>query len=104
MGIWIALKLIQPKKENLKIEKKEDQTHLSDFSLNEKELHNLGLSARELEVLKLMAQGFSNQEIAQSLFLSLNTIKTHSSNLFEKMDVNRRTQAIDKARKMGIIP
>jgi len=51
-----------------------------------------------------MAEGLSNQEIASRLFLSLNTIKTHSLRLFEKMDVARRTQAIDKAKKLGIIP
>jgi len=50
-----------------------------------------------------MADGLSNQEIASRLYVSLNTVKTHSSRLFEKMDVKRRTQAVDKAKKMGII-
>ncbi|MEZ4982324.1 MAG: LuxR C-terminal-related transcriptional regulator [Saprospiraceae bacterium] len=50
-----------------------------------------------------MAKGFSNREIADQLFLSLNTIKSHSSNIFSKMDVKRRTQAIDKAKSLGIL-
>jgi ATP/maltotriose-dependent transcriptional regulator MalT len=51
-----------------------------------------------------MAQGLSNQEIADKLFVSLNTIKTHSAQLFEKMEVKRRTQAIDMGKKLSLIP
>jgi ATP/maltotriose-dependent transcriptional regulator MalT len=69
----------------------------------EKEKQKLGLSSREMEVLELIAQGFSNQEIADRLFLSLPTVKTHSSNLFLKLDVKRRTQAIEKARQLRLI-
>jgi len=54
-------------------------------------------------VLQLMAAGKSNQEIADQLFVSLNTVKTHLKNLFEKLEVGRRTQAVDKARKLGIV-
>ena len=61
------------------------------------------LSKRELEVLALMAQGLSNQEIAERLFVSLNTIKTHSSNVFTKLDVERRTQAVEKAKRLSLI-
>ncbi len=75
-----------------------------EFILNEIELHRLGISKRELEVLALMAQGLSNQEIADKLFVSLNTIKTHSSNLFLKLEVSRRTQAIQKAKELRFIP
>ena len=71
--------------------------------IDEAEREKLGLSSRELEVLALMAEGCSNQEIASRLFLSLNTIKTHCSNLFTKLDVKRRTQAIDKAKKLRLI-
>ena len=56
------------------------------------------------EVLQLMAEGLSNQEIAGRLFVSLNTIKTHSANIFEKLDVRRRTQAVEKAKRLGLIP
>jgi two-component system, NarL family, response regulator LiaR len=57
-----------------------------------------------LEVLELIAQGLSNNEIAERLFVSLNTIKTHSSKLFEKLEVSRRTQAVEVAKRIGIIP
>lgn len=63
----------------------------------------LGLSKREIEVLELMAQGYSNQEVADKLFVSLNTTKTHISNIYGKMNVKRRTQAVQKARDMAII-
>lgn len=75
-----------------------------EFILNEIELQRLGISKREHEVLMLMAQGLSNQEIADKLYVSLNTIKTHSSNLFLKLDVSRRTQAIQKAKELRLIP
>jgi NarL family two-component system response regulator LiaR len=71
--------------------------------LNETEFEKLGISKRELEVLQLIADGLSNQEIASQLFVSLNTVKTHSSNLFYKMEVKSRTQAIDKAKRLKII-
>jgi len=75
----------------------------ASFNLNEAELSKLKISSRELEVLQLMAEGLSNQEIAERLFVSLNTIKTHSSNLFLKMEVGRRTQAVEKAKRLSLI-
>lgn len=63
----------------------------------------LGISPREEEVLRLIAAGHSNQEIADKLFLSLNTIKKHTGALFRKLEAERRTQAIEKARKIGLI-
>jgi two-component system, NarL family, response regulator LiaR len=104
LGIWIALKLSKPQVKTLVVEKKVYIEKKTDFVLNEHEFNKLGLSKRELEVLQLMSEGLSNQEIASRLFLSLNTVKTHTSRLFEKMDVERRTQAIDLAKKLGIIP
>ena len=64
----------------------------------------LGISARELEVLRLMAQGHPNQGIADKLFISLPTVKSHSSSLFGKLEVKSRTQAVLKAKEVGIIP
>lgn len=61
----------------------------------------LGLSKREIEVLQLLAEGHSNQEIADHLFVSLNTTKTHISNIYAKLGVSRRTQAVQKARKLS---
>ncbi|CAN5850641.1 response regulator transcription factor [soil metagenome] len=104
LGIWLALNLTKPKIKTLIIEKEIYINHETGFILNEPELARLGISKRELEVLQLMSEGLSNQEIAGQLFVSLNTIKTHSSRVFEKMDVKRRTQAIEKAKKLSIIP
>jgi two-component system, NarL family, response regulator LiaR len=104
LGIWLALKLAKPKKETIIIEKEIYIKEEKNFILNEKEIEKLGLSKRELEVLQLMAEGLSNQEIAERLFVSLNTIKTHSSNILEKLDVKRRTQAVEKAKRLNIIP
>lgn len=68
------------------------------------ELEKLGITPREYEVLQLMAQGLSNQEIAGRLFVSLNTVKTHISNVFSKLDAQRRTQAIQRAKEIGLLP
>lgn len=102
LGIWLALKLTKPKVETQIIEK-EISTKNTDFIINEEVMNELGISKRELEVLQLMADGLSNQEIAERLFVSLNTIKTHSSKVFEKMDVKRRTQAVEKAKRLSLI-
>ncbi len=94
LGIWAGLKLTQ----------KRIVLMGPEFILNQSELQRIGISKREHEVLELMAKGLSNQEIADKLFVSLNTIKTHSSNLFLKLEVSRRTQAIKKAKELGLIP
>jgi len=104
LGIWLALKIQKPKVETVIVEKKVVLTIGPDFILNEEEIRRLNLSKRELEVVQLMADGLSNQEIASKLFVSLNTIKTHSAQIFEKMEVKRRTQAVDMAKRLGIIP
>lgn len=104
LGIWLALKLARPRVRTVIVEKEVHVSRPAVFTINREELGKLGLSSRELEVLQLMAEGLSNQEIAARLFVSLNTVKTHSSNLFEKMDVKRRTQAIEKAKRLSIIP
>ena len=104
LGIWLALKLTKPTIETVIVEKEVYINSNPGFILNEPEFTRLGLSKRELEVLQLMSEGFSNQEIAGRLFLSLNTIKTHAARLFEKMDVKRRTQAIEKAKRLSLIP
>lgn len=101
-GIWIANKITKPKIETIVIEK-EIIAAAEDFVINEKEILERKISKRELEVLHLMAKGLSNQEIAETLFVSLNTVKTHSSNLLEKLEAKRRTQAIENAKRMNII-
>ncbi|GAA4197489.1 response regulator transcription factor [Pedobacter jeongneungensis] len=102
LGIWLALKLTKPK--TVLIEKEIFTPRSETFILNEKELMRLNISKRELEVLQLMSEGLSNQEIASRLFVSLNTIKTHNARLFEKLEAKRRTQAIETAKKLNLIP
>ncbi|GAB3247548.1 response regulator transcription factor [Larkinella harenae] len=104
LGIWLAQKLTSPTIKTVVVEKAIYRTGPTGFILNEDALAKTGLSKRELEVLQLMAEGLSNQEIASRLFVSLNTVKTHSSNVLEKMDVKRRTQAVEKARRLLLIP
>lgn len=103
LGIWIALKLARPKVEQVIVEKTVFITEQQQTVANEAEREKLKLSRRELEVLQLMAEGLSNQEISERLFVSLNTVKTHTSKVFEKMEVKRRTQAVDLAKKLGVI-
>jgi len=74
------------------------------FVLNETNLRDVGLTQREHEILGLIAQGLSNREIGEKLFVSENTVKTHSSRLFEKMQVNRRVQAVQRGKELGLIP
>lgn len=71
--------------------------------IDEEKITQLGISQRELEVLQLISQGLSNQEIGERLFISESTIKTHVSNLFVKLDVKRRTQAVTRAKEWRII-
>ena len=104
LGIWLALKLSKPKIETVVVEKEVYITRNENFLLNKSLAAQLELSSRELEILGLIAEGNSNQEIANLLFVSLSTVKTHNQNLFEKLDVNRRTQAIEKAKKLNLIP
>lgn len=103
LGIWVATQLVKPKVEKLIVEKEVYIPQPQPFSVNEDELKKLNLSAREYEVLQLLAKGYSNAEIAKALFLSVSTVKTHVSNLFFKMDVKSRTQTIEKARRLRLV-
>lgn len=102
LGVWIALQLVKPKVETLIVEKEVFIHSSDDMAINESELKKLNLSTREYEVLQLLTKGQSNAEIAENLFLSLSTVKTHVSNLFVKMDVKSRAQAIEKAKRLKI--
>ena len=104
LGVWLAIKLVKPKKETIIVEKEIHLPAERKFVLNGMLLEMLNISPRELEVLQLMAEGLSNAEIAERLFVSVNTIKTHSSKLFEKLDVKRRTQAVETAKRLNLIP
>jgi DNA-binding CsgD family transcriptional regulator len=96
LGIWVGMKLTRVKTVVI--------TEGSSFELDPAKLKDLGISPREYEVLQLISEGFSNQEIAEKLFVSLSTIKTHSQNLFMKLDANRRTQAVQRARELRLLP
>ena len=74
------------------------------FEKNARALGYLGISEREYEVLELLAAGHSNREMAERLYVSPNTIKTHLAHLYEKLEVSRRTQAVRKARSLRLIP
>ena len=104
LGIWLALKLSKPKFKTIIVEKEVYVTRNENFVPDTLLISQLELSKRELEILNLMAQGHSNQEIAAKIFVSLSTVKTHNQNLFEKLDVKRRTQAVEKAKRFNLIP
>jgi DNA-binding CsgD family transcriptional regulator len=103
LGVWVATQLVKPKIQTVIVEKEIFVPQPENFTINETELQKLNLSIREYEVLQLLTKGHSNADIAQVLFLSLSTIKTHVSNLYFKMDVKSRTQAITKAKQLKII-
>ena len=91
LGVWVGLRLFRP------------AATQRDFVPNTQAQASLGISERELDVLRLLAAGRSNKEIANELAVSPNTIKTHIANLFGKLEVRRRTEAIGRARELGII-
>ena len=102
IGIWLGLKLTRPK-ETVVIR---DMTVPSSgpFTLNQQKLDELAITPRELEILELIAKGMSNREIAEKLFVSENTVKTHSSRLFDKLGAKRRTQAAQMGKELGLTP
>jgi len=108
VGIWLGLKLTR--KKEILVEKevlvvKEVLVPAKEtFVLNESKLDDLGITKRELEILELISKGLSNREIAEKLFVSENTVKTHSSRLFDKLSAKRRTQAVQIGKEMGLIP
>ena len=104
LGIWLALKLSKPKIQTVVVEKEVYVRKNENFALNTSLVSQLELSKRELEILSLLAQGHSNQEIAAKLFVSLSTVKTHIQHLFEKLEVKRRIQAVEKAKGLSLIP
>jgi len=90
LGLWIGRALTQ-------------SAPAPEFALNEAALKSLGITQREHAVLEQMAEGQSNKEIAQKLHVSPNTVKTHVSRLYEKLDVNQRVQAVQKAKELRLI-
>lgn len=104
LGVWVATQLAKPKTQTVIVEKKIYMPLSDDSQINEAELKQLSLSNREHEVLQLLAKGYSNAEIARSLYLSLSTVKTHVSNIFVKMEVKSRAQAIERCKRLRLTP
>jgi two-component system, NarL family, response regulator LiaR len=102
VGIWLGLKLTG--KKEVVVYKEVAVPAASPFVLNEVRLRELAVTPRELEILALIATGMSNREIAEKLFVSENTVKTHSSRLFDKLGAKRRTQAVQMGKELGLIP
>lgn len=101
LGIWLGLKLT--KRKEVIVVKEVMISSTAPFAVNEARLRDLGITKRELEILDLIAKGMSNREIAEKLFVSENTVKTHSSRLFDKLSAKRRTQAVQIGKEMGLI-
>lgn len=97
LGIWLGLTLTR-KKNPLA------PSSAEPFAPDEQRISELGITPRELEILGLIASGLSNREIADRLFVSENTVKTHSSRLFDKLGARRRTQAVQLGKQGRLIP
>lgn len=112
LGIWLGLRLSKPKTVVQKETVIQQEIIIKEVpviqeasiatQIQAKSREETGISSREMEVLKLLCKGCSNAEIAEQLFVSPNTVKTHVSNLLFKLDVKRRTQAAEKARELGL--
>ena len=102
VGIWLGLTLTRTKE--VLVVREVPVPLREPFVRNEPRLAELGITPRELEILEHIAGGMSTREIAAKLFVSENTVKTHASRLFGKLQVNRRTQAVDVAKRFGLIP
>lgn len=107
LGIWLGLKMTQPATPVVVREVVEREVPVlapATFTRDQARIEVLGLTPRELEILACIAEGLSNQEIAARLFVSENTVKTHASRVFDKLDAKRRTQAVQRGRELRLIP
>lgn len=100
VGIWLGLKLTRTRT----VVREVPVPVAGPFHRNDARLRELGITPRELDILEAMAAGLSNREIAERLFVSENTVKTHAARLFDKLSARRRTQAVQIAKEAGIIP
>ncbi len=102
LGIWLGLKLTRPTE---KVVVREVLVPApATFLRDDRKLEALGITPRELEILELIAQGLSNREIAERVNVSENTVKTHSSRVFDKLGARRRTQAVQRGKEWRLIP
>jgi len=99
IGVWLGLTLTRRE-----VVIKEIPRPREPFSVDQDRLRELGLTPRELEILQLMARGLSTREMAGTLFVSENTVKTHAARVLDKLGANRRIKAVETARSLGLIP
>jgi NarL family two-component system response regulator LiaR len=99
VGIWLGLTLTRRE-----VVIKEVPAPREPFVADEARVRQVGLTPRELEILQLMARGLSTREMAATLFVSENTVKTHAARVLDKLGANRRIKAVEAARGLGIIP
>jgi DNA-binding CsgD family transcriptional regulator len=102
LGIWLGLKLTR-RRERIVV-KEAPVAAGKPFVVDESKREDLGITPRELEILELIAQGMSNREIAERLYVSENTVKTHSSRVFDKLGARRRTQAVQMGKEFRLLP
>ena len=102
LGIWLGRKLTRTGERIVVMEV--SVRAAEPFAADDKKREDLGITRRELEILELIAQGMSNREIAGKLFVSENTVKTHSSRVFDKLGAKRRTQAVQFGKEFGLLP
>jgi len=103
-GIWLGLRLTRKQIVLKEVRVPVPVPAGQPFAVNSKKLEELEITPRELEILELIATGMSNREIAEKLFVSENTVKTHSSRVFDKLGAKRRTQAVQMGKEFGLIP
>jgi len=106
VGVWLGLTITRKEivKEEVIVVKEVPAPPDAPFAVNEDRLRELAITPRELEILGLLAQGLRAKEMAAALFVSENTVKTHTARLFGKLGVNRRIKAVDAGRTFGLIP
>ena len=105
-GLWLGFKLTRPRQPEAQVVAAPGAIPPAagtPFVVDRAKLEALGITPREHEILELIAAGLSNREIAERLFVSENTVKTHSSRLFDKLNAKRRTQAVQRAKEAGLI-
>ena len=105
LGIWLGLRLTRPARHIETVVVREVMVQApAEFVRDQGKLESLSITPRELEILELIAEGLSNKEIAARVFVSENTVKTHSSRVFEKLGAKRRTQAVQLGKEFRLIP
>lgn len=105
LGIWLGLRLTKPPRHTQTVVIREVMVASPiEFVRDQGKVESLGITPRELQILALIAEGLSNKEIAARVFVSENTIKTHSSRVFEKLGARRRTQAVQLGKELRLIP